>query len=204
MQKEAEKFVDSSVMEGMFSIRAILRASEDGMNDRRIEKVLFDKSKIKSKSRELAFLRAKAKEHGFAVDFVETGVIENMTIGNSHGGIVAVCTERTVPAVCDMRIRENGFYVMLEGIEDPYNFGYSIRSIYASGADGIIVPERNWFDVAGIVAKSSAGASELICTYVSSPDTAVEIFKSLGYKIVCAGIFNSQNHILESAAADIV
>ena len=28
MQKEAEKFVDSSVMEGMFSIRAILRAEQ--------------------------------------------------------------------------------------------------------------------------------------------------------------------------------
>ena len=47
MQKEAEKFVDSSVMEGMFSIRAILRAAEDSINDRKIEKILFDKEKKK-------------------------------------------------------------------------------------------------------------------------------------------------------------
>ena len=50
MQKEAEKFVESSLMEGMFSIRAILRASEEGMNDRRIERVLFDREKTKSKA----------------------------------------------------------------------------------------------------------------------------------------------------------
>ena len=51
--KEAEKFVDSSIMEGMTSIRAVLQGSEAGVNDRRIEKILFDKAKEKSKMREL-------------------------------------------------------------------------------------------------------------------------------------------------------
>lgn len=186
MQKEAEKFVDSSLMEGMFSIRAILRASEDGMNDRKIERVLFDKEKTKSKARELSFLRAKAKEHGFSVDFVDGAKIDEMTIGNSHGGIVAVCTERTVPSVCDMKIKENGFYVMLEGIEDPYNFGYCLRSLYAAGVDGILVGPRNWFSAAGVVCRSSAGASELF--EIAEGDTVeiVRIFKEKGYTVLAA------------------
>jgi hypothetical protein len=78
------------------------------MNDRKIERVLFDREKTKSKARELSFLRAKAKEHGFSVDFVDGAKIDEMTIGNTHGGIVAVCTERTVPSVLDMKITENG------------------------------------------------------------------------------------------------
>ena len=186
MQKEAEKFVDSSLMEGMFSIRAILRANEDGMNDRKIEKVLFDREKAKSKARELSFLRAKAKEHGFAVEFVPGAKIDEMTIGNSHGGIVAICTERTIPSVHDMRVKENGFYVMLEGIEDPYNFGYCLRSLYAAGVDGILVGPRNWFSAAGVVCRASAGASELF--EIAEGDTVeiVRIFKEKGYTVLAA------------------
>ena len=80
---------------------------------------------------------------------------------------------------------------MIEGIEDPYNFGYSVRSIYASGADGIILSPRNWMDVAGIVSKSSAGASELMDMYVADPAEAIELFRQKGYKIICSGIRNS-------------
>lgn len=51
---------------------------------------------------------------------------------------------------------------MLEGIEDPYNFGDIIRSVYAAGATGIIVPKRNWMSADAVVTRASAGASEFI------------------------------------------
>lgn len=44
---------------------------------------------------------------------------------------------------------------------------------------------------AGTVARSSAGASELIDMFVASPTDAIDIFKSVGYNVVCAGIRNS-------------
>ena len=47
MQKEEIKFCDSNVFEGMTSIRAILRGIDSGINTRKIEKILFDKNKIK-------------------------------------------------------------------------------------------------------------------------------------------------------------
>jgi 23S rRNA (guanosine2251-2'-O)-methyltransferase len=75
---------------------------------------------------------------------------------------------------------------MIEGIEDPYNFGYSLRSLYATGCSGIILPERNWMSAAGVVARSSAGASELFPIFKSEPAAAAEHFKKLGYTIVCA------------------
>ena len=75
---------------------------------------------------------------------------------------------------------------MIQGIEDPYNFGYSLRSLYALGVDGIILPPRNWMSAAGVVCRSSAGASEMLTMYESEPESAVEIFKNRGYKIVCA------------------
>lgn len=186
MQKEAEKFVDSTVMEGMFSIRAILRAAEDGISDRKIETLLFDKNKIRSKAKELSFLRAMAEKHGFSIEYVDTEKIDAITIGSSHGGIVALCTERTLPPAKDFHMKENGFYVMLEGIEDPYNFGYCLRSLYAAGVDGILVGERNWFSAAGVVCRASAGASELF--EIATGDTAeiVRRFREKGYTVIAA------------------
>ena len=185
-QKEAEKFVDSSIMEGMFSIRAILRAAEDGINDRKIEKVLFDRDKTRSKFREYGFLKAKSAEHGFAIELVDGKVIDEMTIGTSHGGAVAICTERTVKAAREMNVRENGFYVMLEGIEDPYNFGYCLRSLYAAGVDGILVGPRNWLGTAGVVCRASAGASELFEIGVGDTEDIVDLFHEKGYAVYAA------------------
>jgi 23S rRNA (guanosine2251-2'-O)-methyltransferase len=75
---------------------------------------------------------------------------------------------------------------MIEGIEDPYNFGYALRSLYAAGCDGIILPERNWMNAAGVVARSSAGASELFPLFKASPDFCIDVFHQKGYEVVCA------------------
>ena len=48
-------------------------------------------------------------------------------------------TSRQASEIIKAKIKENGFYVMIEGIEDPYNFGYALRSLYAAGADGVIL-----------------------------------------------------------------
>ena len=80
---------------------------------------------------------------------------------------------------------------MIEGIEDPYNFGYALRSIYAAGADGVILTMRNWMSAAGVVCRSSAGASEMLDIYCEEGTTAADIFKDKGYKIACAGIRDS-------------
>ena len=45
MIKEEIRFENSTVMEGMTSISALFAAREAGINDRTIEKILFDKEK---------------------------------------------------------------------------------------------------------------------------------------------------------------
>ena len=58
--------LDSNVFEGMTSISALIKAIRSGKNDRKIEKILFDASKKRSKHAELSFLNAVSKELGFA------------------------------------------------------------------------------------------------------------------------------------------
>ena len=188
MLKETERFVDSTVFEGMTSIRAILEGNKSGVNDRRIDKILFDKEKIKKIGKTVGYLKAVSAEYGYTVEESTEEFLEKITLGTSHGGLVALCSERTLPRLEDSkeRIISNGFYAMIDGIEDPYNFGYSLRSLYACGCDGIILGERNWFSASGVVCRSSAGASELFNCFVADGESACDIFKSLGYTIICA------------------
>lgn len=183
-----------NIFEGMTSISAILNKYEQNASEKRtIVRILFDQTKVKSKARELAFLRRMSSKYNFIVSTVSSQEIDALVTGHTHGGIVAVCEPRTIPFLSEKvdEIKEDGVYIMLDGIEDPYNFGYALRSIYAAGADGVILPHRNWMDVAGIVAKSSAGASELINMYISDPTEAVALFKEKDYLVVCSGIRNS-------------
>ena len=178
--------------EGMTSISALISAIESGKNDRKIIDVFFDKSKTESKKRELDFLKSKAKRLNFKINFVDNETLKNYAEGSTHGGIIACCTERSNALLKDSKINPNGVYYMFEGIEDPYNFGYVIRSVYAAGADGIIMGPRNWLSAAATVAKSSAGTSELMDMFVCDPAEAVVYLKSLGFQIICAGIRDSQ------------
>ncbi len=187
MQKEERKFIDSTVFEGMTSIRAILRGNDMGINDRKIDKILFDKEKIKKISKELGYLKAVSKDYGYEITESNSGELDKITLGNSHGGLIAITGERTIPCLSvESDIEDNGFYVMIEGIEDPYNFGYSLRSLYAMGCSGVILTERNWMSAAGVVARSSAGASETLPMYKSNPADCLAIFKSKGYTVICA------------------
>ena len=185
MEKEAVLF------EGMTSIRAVIDGARNGVHTRRITEILYDGARKKAKEKELAYLRAVGREMGFPVTETAAEKIDALTSGTSHGGIIAYCTERTIPTLAEDSLPENGFAVMLEGIEDPFNFGYAMRTVYAAGADAVILSPRNWMQAAGTVCKSSAGASELLPLYIADGADAARIARVRGYKIVCAGIRDS-------------
>ena len=187
MIKEQIKFESSVIFEGMTSIRAILKAVDLKISDRQIDEIWFDKNKIKKISKEIGYFRAVSKKYGFELLEKTSEEIENVVLGTSHGGIIALAKERTIPSLnSDSNILDSGFYCMIQGIEDPYNFGYSLRSLYATGCDGIILPKRNWLTAAGVVARSSAGASELFAIFESEPEDAIDYFHKRGYTVVCA------------------
>lgn len=189
MLKEEKRFLDSDILEGMTSVSALLNSN--GVNDRKIEKVLIDRAKRRSKSAQIGYLTAKSHELGFPIEFVDSEEIDRLSIGNTHGGILALCTPRTIPVLRAEDIQPNSFYVYLEGIEDPYNFGYAIRSLYAAGVSGIILPPRNWMTAGGVVARASAGASECLPIFQAEGENAVELFKKANYTVLCAGIRDS-------------
>lgn len=191
MEKESSRFASSTIFEGATSISAVVSAAASSFNDRRVLRILYDKARTDKLSRTIAYFKHRGDELGFSVTPTDSEVIDSLTLGTTHGGIIAECTQRTLPTISELTPIENGFYVMLEGIEDPYNFGYALRTLYAAGADGVILSPRNWMSAAGVVCRSSAGASELLPSYVGENEDIAARFRAFGYRIVCAGIRDS-------------
>ena len=188
MQRESIKFTSSVYLEGMTALRALLFGIDSGVNKRSIRRVLISRERMAKIHKEVGYLRAVSEKYGFTVETVTDNVIDSLCIGNTHGGILAECTDRPLPSLqTDTPCRADGFYALIDGIEDPYNFGYALRSLYACGCDGILVPGRNWFSAAGVVARSSAGASEMMPVFLAdNASVAVDVFHTFGYTVVCA------------------
>ena len=79
------------------------------------------------------------------------------------------------------------FLALLDGVEDPYNFGQALRSLYAAGVDGVILNARDWQSAAGVVARASAGASErLALAKVESIGEAISFAQATGLTVACS------------------
>jgi len=179
------------ILEGILSIKA---AAES--RNRCIIKVLADEKKVRERDRKathfISFLKAEGIEYELCPREKIDGIVSENSGGSTHGGFVAFAGERSYTpfsAFLEKVAKSGGYAVCLDGVEDPYNFGYSVRSLYAFGAKGVILPERNWMTAASAVARSSAGSSEL-CEMTLLPDdeTAAELIHSHGIDIVCSAL----------------
>jgi len=176
---------DQTILEGFISVEAALVAAS-----REIQTIYIRQGKL---TRQFLRLEQLAKERQVRLERVPEAMIERQASGSSHGGIVALAGPRLYLSL-EALIKEKSppFVVMLDGIEDPFNFGYAIRAFYAAGADGLVVRPRNWLSAAGVVARASAGTSELIPTAVA--DTvlaAVNFFQGRGLVIANTAKENS-------------
>lgn len=175
----------TDVFEGMISVRSVLEGVCTGVSKRKIRQVLFAESHIKGSGKLLGFLKARSYVLGYTLETVPDGLISEYASGNSHGGVIMLTDKREFPEHFE-NVPEKGFYVLLDGIEDPYNLGYAIRSVYAAGADGVILPKHSPMVSAGIICRSSAGASELIPIINSDTAGAAALLQNNGYRLILA------------------
>ena len=176
----------SIVIEGKISVDAVLRSKY-----RKVLTIYYDVAKLQRKKnkKRVRYLKqtlesANSKE--VKIEAVDQKWFEKHAIGKTHGGIAAIVSERTYQKLPELLKSKPSIFFFLDGIEDPYNLGYTIRSLYAAGIDGIVMKQRSWLDVEGIIIKSSAGTSELMpIALVEDVETTTNFFKSRNYTIAC-------------------
>jgi 23S rRNA (guanosine2251-2'-O)-methyltransferase len=166
-----------TILEGVISIEAAIRSGSRPVHALTIRHDLHD--------RDIGRLVRLAHEQRIPVERADDSMINPVAQGRSHGGVIAQVGERRyapLETLISGAIRP--FIVMLDGVEDPFNFGQAIRAIYAAGAHGLVVRPRSWENAAGVVARASAGASEWITTAVAdSAEAAAAYFRKQGLTI---------------------
>ncbi len=171
--------MEEIILEGTISVKAALKAGR-----REIFEILTDGRKP---DRNRNYILKLAKEKGIKITSLSPDNISALAGGTSHGGFLARAGERAYQSAKELLTHPLPFLALLEGIEDPYNFGGALRSLYAAGVTGVLVPERNWCSTAGVVTKASAGASEFLpIAAVSDWDKTLTEAKEKGIRILCA------------------
>ncbi len=170
---------ESAWLEGRISIDAALHG-----HFRSIEALYIRRGKWDRATRQL--LRS-AEKKGIPVEIVDGAFIEEVSVGKSHGGLLARTGPRRFSALNELlEGSSRPFVVMLDGIEDPFNFGQAVRALYAAGIDGLVVRPRNWLSAAGTVTRASAGATELMPTAVAeSALEAAAFYREQGLIVAC-------------------
>jgi 23S rRNA (guanosine2251-2'-O)-methyltransferase len=167
------------VLEGHVSVEAALSAGE-----RHVHRVW---ARLPG-GRRLGRLRALARERGVVIDQVEAELIDELASGRSHGGVLALVGPRRSRTVAQLvaEVGEGSMIVMLDGIEDPFNFGQAVRALYAAGVDGLVI-RRSWETATGTVVRASAGASELLPTATAATvEEAATVTRMAGLRVACA------------------
>ena len=176
--------MDKYLFEGALSVKACLLSG-----NRKVEQIIIDLNK---KNKDISFIIKTADKLNIKVVRKTNVEIEKLASGQTHGGILCYAGERSYQKIEDVTRREKYFLCILEGIEDPFNFGYCLRTLLAAGCDGVIIPKRNWMSASSIVAKSSAGASEYLNIIPTDDWEAIfKTIKNTGGKVFCANRSNA-------------
>ena len=170
---------ENSILEGAISVKAALEAES-----REIYEIFADPEKD---DKNIKYILSLAKTKKIKITNATKEILLTKTEGRTHGGIIASVGQRKFVKPEELLNVKNPFIALLEGIEDPFNFGCAVRSLYAAGATGLIIPARNWMSAAGTVARSSAGASELIMTAATNDfDSLIKKAKEKNISLISA------------------
>ncbi len=113
----------------------------------------------------------------------------NICKSENHQGIAAFLKPFSYASLEEIisisKKKEHPLILLLDGIEDPHNFGAIIRCADAFSVDGIIIKKNNQVEVNSTVMKTSAGASNYvkICK-VTNLTNAIKELKKNGFWIV--------------------
>lgn len=124
---------------------------------------------------------AEAKRKGVKIQFVDNKLLDKEC--DNHQGLVAITSDFQYSSVEDILQvavdrKEDNFILILDGVEDPHNFGSIIRVAECLGVHGIIISKNRACPVSDTVVKVSAGAIQHVkIAKVTNINTEIERLK---------------------------
>ena len=111
-------------------------------------------------------IKALAAEKKVSISWTPKKTLSDMTGGAVHQGFVLRVSEfaySELSVIMDKAEQEeNPLVLILDGLNDPHNFGSILRTADATQVTGVIIPKHRAVGVTPVVAKTSTGAVEHI------------------------------------------
>lgn len=142
---------------GLHAVREALRAGA-----RPLQRLL-----VLGTDRQFGDIVRLAREQRVPV-YVEPRVaLDRLVPGGRHQGAVGLVAAKAYAEPEDILSSAQAagqipLLILLDGVEDPHNLGAILRTVEASGAHGVFIPERRAVGLTSVVAKASAGAVDYV------------------------------------------
>ena len=174
------KKIHFQTVEGRRSVLESMRS------DRKIEKLLIFKNIEKGKQIDEIIKTATNKK--IEIIYCDFDQLDRQSHTKKHQGIIAVVSDpkyyNLSQILENLKESENTLFVILDGIEDPQNFGAISRTAEAVGVESIIIPHRRSVSISPGSMRASAGALEhvKVCK-VTNLNNTINHLKSKGFTI---------------------
>jgi 23S rRNA (guanosine2251-2'-O)-methyltransferase len=174
-------------MDRLTGIHAVREALEAG---HAFDRIVIARGRQDTRVEEIIQL---ARERNIPLRFEDRSQLDRVAGSKDHQGVVALAAARSAATLQDILDAANasagrgqkGLIVLLDGVEDPHNLGAIVRTALASGAHGVIIPERRSAGLTDTVARASAGAlAHLQVAKVTNLAQTMEELKEAGYWLI--------------------
>jgi 23S rRNA (guanosine2251-2'-O)-methyltransferase len=134
-----------------------------------VDKVLLKQG---SSGAAISAIRSAARRRGVPMQYVPEAKLNRLAAGALHQGVAALTSPfsylevhellEKVASNTDVVRAEKPVLLLLDGIQDPYNYGAILRSAVAAGVDGVIIPRHGMAPMSAVTIKASAGTASRI------------------------------------------
>ncbi|MYG39903.1 MAG: 23S rRNA (guanosine(2251)-2'-O)-methyltransferase RlmB [Nitrospira sp. SB0677_bin_15] len=142
----------------MFGVQAVTEALRSGSRT-------FIKIFLSHRQRQFSHIIRFAKVQGVPLQVQPRERLDRLVPAANHQGVVALVAAKAYASEDEIleyaaQQKETGFFLALDGVEDPQNFGAVLRTAVTAGIHGVFIPDRRSVGLTASVAKASAGAVE--------------------------------------------
>lgn len=143
-------------------------------------------------------IREKAGRLGLRTKEVTRQELDALCDGGVHNGMAAKVKDvpvYTLEQLLKKKKNEKGFYVALDGIQDPHNLGAILRTADCAGADGVIITKHHSAGLTPAAVKASTGAAwTMPVAMVANMSQALKTMKEEGYWIAGADMKDARDY----------
>ncbi len=139
--------------------RPVLEALQAGSQ---ITRILLQKG---SSGKPVTEILELAERMAIPVEYRDKGVLERLAATRNHQGVLAETPPFRYTPFEELLAAQKGeppFLVLLDHVQDPHNLGALIRTAYAAGCHGVVIPERRAAQMTPAAVRTAAGAAEYL------------------------------------------